>query len=47
VTREFAEVRLELRRLREDVVARDVALRRDIAALAERVDRLERRWAQE
>lgn len=44
---EFADVRLELRRLRQDVVDRDAALRGDVVALRERVDRLERRWLKE
>jgi polyhydroxyalkanoate synthesis regulator phasin len=43
---EFGDVRLELRRLRQDVVDRDDALRRDVDALSQRVDRLERRLAE-
>jgi chromosome segregation ATPase len=44
--REFADVRLELRRLREQVEERDDALRRDVEALTQRVDSLERRLAE-
>jgi chromosome segregation ATPase len=45
-TREFAEVRGELRRMRSEAAGRDEALRRDVDALTARVDRLERRLEQ-
>jgi chromosome segregation ATPase len=41
--REFAEVRSELRRIRREATGRDDTLRRDVDALATRVDRLEKR----
>jgi chromosome segregation ATPase len=43
-TREFADVRLELRRLRQDVVGRDESLRDEVETLTQRVARLERDW---
>jgi chromosome segregation ATPase len=42
-TREFAEVRSELRQLRPEVASGDATLRRDVDALLARVDRLEER----
>jgi chromosome segregation ATPase len=45
-TREFADVRLELRRLRQDVVGRDESLRDEVETLTQRVARLERDWSE-
>jgi predicted RNase H-like nuclease (RuvC/YqgF family) len=44
-TREFAEIRSELRQVRE-TVEKDASLRRDVRALETRVDHLERRLPQ-
>ena len=43
MTRELAEIRLELRDLRHRSLAADDALRRDVASLMARVERLEER----
>jgi chromosome segregation ATPase len=45
-TREFADVRLELRRLRQDVVGRDESLRHEVETLSQRVARLEQEWSE-
>jgi chromosome segregation ATPase len=42
-TREFADVRSELRLIRREAAERDAAVRRDVDALSARVDRLESR----
>jgi predicted nuclease with TOPRIM domain len=42
-TREFAEVRSELRQMRHEVARGDATLRRDVDALLARMDRLEER----
>jgi chromosome segregation ATPase len=44
--REFADVRLEIRRLRLDLVERDEAVRGEVDTLDQRVARLERRLAE-
>ncbi|CAN5701299.1 hypothetical protein BH23GEM9_BH23GEM9_19990 [soil metagenome] len=47
VTREFAEVRRELRQIRIEAAGRDAKLRHDLDALTARVDRLEARWEED